>query len=93
MNDDEQGMKWVEELPERRRARWPGVWRMRLAPLVERPGVWAAIKKYRSNTEATGTASRLRLGRLGGAGLDRKEYEFVAREKTVYARYVGKEEA
>jgi hypothetical protein len=62
------------------------IWEGRLAPLKERPGVWAIVDRLPNATDSGATASLLR-----GAFPD--GWKFAARyaegEYRVYARYVG----
>ena len=87
------GIVW-EEPPPKQRGRGPApIWSARLAPVRERPGVWANVGRWHSRT-VTG----LRQGHY--AEIAAGEYEVEGREfdrttnlVTLYVRYVGGEDA
>lgn len=80
-------VEWVDALPRRTRGKGGGGWFDVLAPLRERPGVWAVVRRCEHAATAANTAGNLRRG-----SVKRPDgYEFSARKECVYARYVGGE--
>lgn len=77
---------WEDLPPKKRSGGAAAKWRPLLLPLMERPGCWARIAEYESARTARTARMNLRAGRII---VPPGEWEFAARDKRVYARYVG----
>ncbi len=72
---------------------WRGIWVTRLAPLVDRPNVWARVYTSPSKNSSLATASNLRK-RTVLMPPGRWEVAYRRRDEggAVYARYLGPDE-
>lgn len=65
-------------------------WPRRLAPVMERPGMWALVSEYRVEASARGAVRDLRIGRLHSPP---GSWEFRSSRTGelygVWAKYVG----
>ena len=70
-----------------------GIWRERLAPLVEKRGAWARVRQCATPSQAASWASNLRRRQVL---VPPGKWEFKARtargSSYVYARYLGPED-
>ena len=78
-------VEWVDSLPKLTRNGGTDGWFDVLAPLSERPGVWAIVRRCENARTSASVAGYLRRRSLK----KQDGYEFVARCNCVYARYVG----
>ena len=63
------------------------VWPKRLTPLMEHPLRWAVVHEFKCDSTAASTASQLRRGTV--VSVPEGKWEFAARGRKVYARYLG----
>ncbi len=75
-----------EDLPPK--SRHKGVWTERLAPVMDRPGQWARVALYSGSGQAASVVSSLNKRAVK---VPTGKWEFAARRKAVYAKYVGPE--
>jgi hypothetical protein len=83
--------EWAEPPPSvHGKAKWPEI----LAPLIDNPGEWAIVRRFKQANGAGALASAIRQGRVSRPqGTNVFDFEAISRtvdgEGRVYVRYVG----